>query len=91
MSDGPHQRRCWECGNVAEHKDSITPWVLCSKCGSQDTRRVKAVEDPPTIADLGMLLARLVQQVRKHDPQNDVADKAMDYLRRKDLAGSILR
>lgn len=40
MTDGPHQRRCWGCGNVAEHSDSITPWVLCGKCGSQDTRRV---------------------------------------------------
>lgn len=44
MSDGPHQRRCWDCGNVAEHSDSITPWVLCGKCGSQDTRRVKPKE-----------------------------------------------
>ena len=44
MSDGPHQRRCWDCGNVAEHSDSITPWVLCGKCGSQDTRRVKLLE-----------------------------------------------
>lgn len=38
-----------------------------------------------------MLVARLVQQVRKHDPSNEVAEKAMDYLRRKDLAGSVLR
>lgn len=45
----------------------------------------------PTIGDLAMLVARLVQQVRKHDPSNEVAEKAMDYLRRKDLAGSVLR
>ena len=45
----------------------------------------------PTIADLSMLVARLVQQVRKHDPANSVAESAMDYLRRKNLAGSILR
>jgi hypothetical protein len=38
-----------------------------------------------------MLVSRLVQQVRKHDPTNDVADMAMDYLRRKDMTGSILR
>ena len=44
MSDGPHQRLCWDCGNVAEHKDSITPWVLCGKCGSQNTRRVNLLE-----------------------------------------------
>ena len=39
MTEGSHQRRCGACGNVAEHTDSITPWVLCGKCGSQDTRR----------------------------------------------------
>ena len=44
MTDESHKRRCWDCGNVEEHKDSITPWVLCAKCGSQDTRRVKRLE-----------------------------------------------
>lgn len=44
MTDGPHQRRCWDCGNVAEHADSIVPAVLCTKCGSQDTRRLKRLE-----------------------------------------------
>lgn len=43
------------------------------------------------VADLGMLVARLVQQVRKHDPENDVAKKSMDYLRRKEFQFSILR
>lgn len=38
-----------------------------------------------------MLVARLVQVVRRHDQNNDVAEKAMDYLRRSDLAGSVLR
>lgn len=40
-SSDKHARKCWDCGNVAEHADSVTPWVLCSKCGSQDTRRVR--------------------------------------------------
>lgn len=35
-----HTRKCWACGNVATHEDSVTPWVRCKKCGSQDTRRV---------------------------------------------------
>lgn len=52
---------------------------------------MSAHKEPPTITDLAMLVARLVQQVRKHDVTNDVAEKAMDYLRRKDLVGSILR
>lgn len=35
-----HERKCWDCGNTATHESSITPGVLCPKCGSQDTRRV---------------------------------------------------
>lgn len=45
----------------------------------------------PTIADLAMLVARLIRQVRNHMPRNPVAMKAMDYLRRHDLYGSVLR
>lgn len=45
----------------------------------------------PTIGDLAMLVARLVQQVRRFDASNDVAEKAMDYLRRKNIAGAVLR
>lgn len=41
MAEG-HERKCWDCGNVATHESSITPGVLCKQCGSQDTRRVKA-------------------------------------------------
>jgi hypothetical protein len=36
-----HVRKCWDCDNVAEHADDVVPYVLCTKCGSQDTRRVK--------------------------------------------------
>ena len=36
-----HYHKCRDCGNTAIHVDSVTPWVLCRKCGSQDTRRVK--------------------------------------------------
>ena len=34
-------RRCWTCGNIALHRDNVTPYVLCSKCKSQDTRRIR--------------------------------------------------
>lgn len=37
--DESHERKCHDCGNVAMHERAITPEVLCSKCGSQDTRR----------------------------------------------------
>ena len=48
-------------------------------------------EQEPRIADLVMLIGRLVQQVRRFDKDNPVAEKAMDYLRRKSLGPSILR
>lgn len=35
-----HVRKCWECNNVALHRDNVRPHVLCKKCGSQDTRLV---------------------------------------------------
>ena len=53
-----HQRKCWDCGNVAEHADSVVPHVLCKLCGSQDTRRIRTPEPiafrqlPPTPENL---------------------------------------
>jgi hypothetical protein len=47
--------------------------------------------DAQHCANLSILVARLVQQVRKHDVNNDVANKAMDYIKRANLDGSILR
>ncbi len=47
--------------------------------------------DAQHVANLVILVGRLVRQVRKSDPSNDVAEKAMDYLRRSDLTPSITR
>ena len=47
--------------------------------------------DARHVANLVMLVGRLVQQVRKHDSDNPVVAKAMDYLRRCDLTPSIVR
>lgn len=55
------------------------------------TAREEIRDSEPTIGDLAMLVARLIRQVCLHDPANPVAAKAMDYLQRKDLAGSVLR
>ncbi len=59
--------------------------------GHFDHTQSQCAKERPTIADLSMLVARLVQQIRRHEPKNNIAEKAMDYLRRKDLCGSILR
>lgn len=34
------RRRCWDCNRVEIHEDNVIPHVLCSHCGSQDTRPI---------------------------------------------------
>lgn len=51
----------------------------------------KDLSDAQHVSNLVILIARLVQQVRNNDPENDVATKAMDYLKRADLQPSMLR
>ena len=36
-----HQRKCHDCGHVGWYADSRTPYCLCDRCRSQDTRLVK--------------------------------------------------
>lgn len=36
-----HERKCFDCGNVAWHASKVAPYVNCKKCGSQDTRWVR--------------------------------------------------
>jgi hypothetical protein len=48
-------------------------------------RRVMLVDD------LSMLVKRLVHELKKHDENNLVAKKAMDYLREYDCDGQALR
>jgi len=42
-----HKRKCWDCNTVNEHRSDVVPGVLCPRCGSQDTRklRVTQIED----------------------------------------------
>lgn len=62
--------------------------VLTARLAAAEAERD---ETSQYVSDLVMLVSRLVQQVRNHDETNDVAEKAMDYLRRKDLILSIIR
>lgn len=43
------------------------------------------------VADLSLLVGRLVRALRKADPSHVLPEKAMDYLRRQGLQGRILR
>lgn len=51
-----------------------------------------ALEQSETIVDdLAQLVMRLVHQLRKAEPDNELSDKALDYLKLNGLTGSILR
>lgn len=51
-----------------------------------------ALEQSETIVDdLAQLVTRLVRQLRKAAPDNELSEKALDYLKRKELLGSPLR
>jgi len=69
------------------------PQVIADAIRQYVSARPQAVDvdDAKKAANLAMLVARLVQQVRKHDDKNPVVEKAMAYLRRCDLAGSVIR
>jgi DNA-directed RNA polymerase subunit RPC12/RpoP len=56
-----HERRCWDCGNTAEHEDNIVPHVLCTKCGSQDTRVVRKPEPPSPLSPVERAKSLLVK------------------------------
>lgn len=51
----------------------------------------EAVRDAQHVTNLAMLVGRLVQQLRNHEKENPVVEKAMEYLRRSDLIPSMLR
>lgn len=51
-----------------------------------------ALEQSETIVDdLAQLVTRLVRQLRKANPDNELSEKALDYLKRKELYRSPLR
>ncbi|WP_206118763.1 hypothetical protein [Chromobacterium fluminis] len=46
---------------------------------------------PSQVGDLVMLIKQLVRSLCKAAPDNEMAARALDYLKRKDLLGSPLR
>ena len=56
----------------------------CAVCG-------KRAADAQQVGDLCMLVKRLAQALRKTSPDNDLAKNALDYLKRIDAQGSLLR
>lgn len=81
--------------------DSIA--VYCTKCCVEISVCVPDVPDiqpeqvvymwntQPLVEDLSALVQRLVQRLRKAAPDDELPDKAMDYLQRSGRLGSPLR
>ncbi|WP_152965125.1 hypothetical protein [Comamonas testosteroni] len=44
-----------------------------------------------TVGELAMLVRQLVHSLRKSSPDNEMCTRALDYLKRKGLAGTFLR
>ena len=51
----------------------------------------QAIEEEKTVEELVLLVIRLVHALRKANPNHDLSDKAMDYLKRNGILMSALR
>ncbi|MDN5503260.1 MAG: hypothetical protein L0H10_05495 [Comamonas sp.] len=56
-----------------------------------ETCEISQTADGSKVDELAMLVRQLVQSLRKASPGNDLADRALDYLKRHGLAGTLLR
>jgi DNA-directed RNA polymerase subunit RPC12/RpoP len=73
-----HLRRCWDCGNIATHESSIAPGVLCKKCGSQDTRKVRVQQLPvPTRSSTETLIAACKELAATVQCDDGIANSAL--------------
>lgn len=57
-----HQRKCFDCGNVATHSDNIVPEVLCKVCRSQDTRAM-----PPSKSEINDAIKAIYRKAMEAD------------------------
>jgi DNA-directed RNA polymerase subunit RPC12/RpoP len=73
-----HLRKCWDCGNVATHESIIKPGVLCKKCGSQDTRKVRVQPSPvPARSSTETLIAACRELAATVQCDDGVANEAL--------------
>ncbi len=56
-----------------------------------ETCEISQTADSHKVDELAMLVRRLVQSLRKAAPGNNLADGALDYLKRHGLTGTVLR
>jgi hypothetical protein len=91
-------RGCPGCNNI-----ECLVAVYCTKCSAEISVCVPDVPDiqpeqlvdmwntQQPVEDLSALVQRLVRHLRKAAPDDELSDKAMDYLRRNGRLGSPLR
>ena len=87
-----HERKCWDCGNVADHYDNCTPEVNCKQCGSQDTRMTKKPPEPqPSRSELhsACLSFRHDYGVMDEDARESLRQSASEWYRCWKSAGVI--
>jgi len=48
-------------------------------------------EEELLVQDLSMIVRMLVRRLQKHQVGEDICERAMEYLKRKGLEGSVLR
>lgn len=80
LFSGPQSEVFWDAVNEAEEEAGVLYDYGCL------AQTIESERD-----DLAILVRRLVRVVTKTDNGNDVANKALDYLKRKRLLGSPLR
>ena len=79
-----------DCGN--EREATLTERVLWDALMAASAEFAEAPQAPAApVDDLAQLVKQLVRALRKALPGNDLADKALDYLKRQGLQGSPLR
>ncbi len=60
-------------------------------CDPEEIKNGAKLKLENTVDDLAMLVKRLAYQLRKATPDNDITDKAIDYLKRNNLHGKKIR
>lgn len=81
-----HQQVCENYNKVSYASEERGKQIDQLKAENEALRNGAACVD-----DLSALVRQLVQRLRKAAPENDLPEKALDYLKRKGLQGSPLR
>lgn len=80
------------CGlSAAPRESNMNEEIYDPDCGACERAQQDYAELERVTDDLAALVRQLVRSLRKAAPDNELADKALDYLKRKGLQGSTLR